>query len=243
MLSPRSHSQWSAMRVKSLVYSSSLSRPTVAPVLYPPVPSPVQLFPPGAHRPSMHILPSPRTRCTPARLPSTSPASRPFRRTAALRPLRPFRPDVPMRPRCQSATRRHGVGPPCVATVVAPPCRRRPLPYAASVTVPHVTRSCERPPGSPIAGTAKLFGSPDSTTSRRWLRRQRWGEACHAAEGWPESPTSRLPQPRQCSADGLGGATTLEADRQSSVRHRPSAVPGHVASVGSAEVVGTAGHP
>ena len=53
----------------------------------------------------------------------------------------------------------------------------------------------------------------------------------------------RLDCHSQGSAQQTDWATTLEADRQSSVRHRPAAVPGDLASVGSAEVVGTAGHP
>ena len=169
MSSPRSHSQWSAMRVKSLVYSSALSRPTVAPVLYPPVPSPVPLFPPGAHCPSMHILPSPRTRCTPERLPSTSPASRPFRRTAALRPLRPFPPDVPMRPRCQSAARRHGVGPPHVATVSALRASpRRRLPRAAAAPSPTLLPS-RRPTSPPSPDHASGHPAPQSRGQPNYL--------------------------------------------------------------------------
>jgi len=123
VVSPCSHSQWSAMRVMSLVYSSALSRPTVAPVLFPPVASPMQLFPAGAHCPSMRILPSPCARRTPASLPPASPASRPFRRTAALRPLRPSPPDTSALLRCRLPAHRHGVGSRRVAPV-PPPLRR-----------------------------------------------------------------------------------------------------------------------
>ena len=120
VVSPCSHSQWSAMRIKSLVYSSALSRPTVPPVLYPPVASPVQLFPPGAHCPSMRILPSHCARRTPASLPPASPVSRPVRRTAALRPLRPSPPDTSALLRFRLPVRRHGVSSARIATVSAP---------------------------------------------------------------------------------------------------------------------------